>query len=321
MKISVLVPAYKSQFLTECVESILAQTFQDWELILVNDASPYDIDNIVEKYNDPRIRYYRNDVGYGAENVVDNWNKCLSYAKGQYCICMGDDDRLLPNCLEEYNYLILKYPHLDVYHVRTELIDENGEIIGLQEARPEWESAYSALWHQCCCHRIQFIGDFLFRTSSLKKNGGFYKLPLAIFSDNISTICVAKDTGIANTQKICFQYRVNKYTITNTGNPKILAYSIKSAYDWFLLFLSSYPQNETDKKYRDLLLNGGLRKHLYNMMQSVILRDLNCEGISAIPFWKEHFQELGIEKNVMDIMFKQTQRNCFKLRIKKLLGR
>lgn len=319
MKFSILIPAYKPQFLSECIESVLAQTFSGWELVIVNDASPYDINSIVEKYNDSRIRYFKNEIGFGAENVVDNWNKCLSYAEGEYVICMGDDDRLLPCCLEEYNLLIERYQNLDVYHARTELINENGEFIGLQEARPEWESAYSALWHLCHCGRIQYIGDFLFRIAALKNEGGFYKLPLAIFSDNISTIRAAKKAGIANTQKICFQYRTNRYTITSNGNPRILAFSIKSAYDWFLEFLEGTPIDDIDKKYQHLLLNGDLKNHLYGMMMYVIGLDLQKEGLSAISYWEEHYKTLNIEKQQIRNKICSFRKEYYKNKIKRLI--
>lgn len=124
IKFSVTVPAYKAQFLAECIDSILAQTYKNFELIIVNDASPQDFDSIVSKYDDPRSRYYKNEVGFGAEHVVGNWNKCLEYAKGDYVICMGDDDKLKPCCLEEYAKLINIYPDLNVFHALTEMIDE-----------------------------------------------------------------------------------------------------------------------------------------------------------------------------------------------------
>src|SRR5574344_1437663 len=103
MKYSITIPSYKSTFLNECIDSVLCQTYNDFELIILNDASPENIDDIISKYEDPRIRYYKNKINVGAVNVVDNWNKCLEYAKGNYIICMGDDDKLAPNCLEEYN--------------------------------------------------------------------------------------------------------------------------------------------------------------------------------------------------------------------------
>ena len=321
MKYSILIPAYKKKYLSEAIESCLDQTYNDFELIIVNDHSPEDLDSVVSQYDDVRIKYYVNDTNIGAIDVVDNWNKCLSYAQGDFVICMGDDDRLMPCCLEEYEALINKYNYLDVYHARTEIIDEDGLVIGLQEARPEWESAYSALWHQCCCHRIQFIGDFLFRTISLKKEGGFYKLPLATFSDNISTIRAAKKNGIANTQKICFQYRMNGGTITNNGNPRIIVNSIKSAYDWFVDFLQDSPSDDTDINYRRFLLEKELKTHIYEMMMIVINWDLSKEGVSAIPYWKSHYKELGIDEEQMNLEFKSFRRYWYISKLKKILGR
>lgn len=117
MKFSIGIPAFKSRFLKENIDNILKQTFSDFELIIVNDASPEDIDSIVNGYNDKRIRYYKNETNFGAVNVVDNWNKCLSLAKGEFFLLMGDDDKLMPNCLEEYDKLIKNIPNV-IYSIR-----------------------------------------------------------------------------------------------------------------------------------------------------------------------------------------------------------
>ena len=119
MLFSIVIPAYKSKYLGEAIESCLSQTYKHFEIVIVDDASPEDLNNIICQYDDPRIRSYRNDKNCGAIDVVDNWNICLSYASGDYVICMGDDDKLLPNCLEEYRKLIEKYPN-----IKVELIDE-----------------------------------------------------------------------------------------------------------------------------------------------------------------------------------------------------
>lgn len=237
MRFSILIPAYKRQFLQECIESILVQTYRDFEIIIVNDASPEDLDSIVNSFTDFRIRYYVNEKNCGAVNVVDNWNKCLEYATGDYIICMGDDDKLLPNCLEEYNKLIERYPGLGVYHAWTEIIDENSIVVKMQEARPEREGVYSMMWGRLD-GRIQFIGDFLFDRILLLQNGGFFKLPLAWASDDISVYIAAKNTGIANMQIPGFQYRVNSQTISSKGNVQLKLYAISKEERWYEDFLS-----------------------------------------------------------------------------------
>jgi DNA-binding CsgD family transcriptional regulator len=107
--------------------------------VIVNDASPYDLDSIVNQYTDPRIRYFKNENNCGAKNVVDNWNICLGYATGEYLICMGDDDKLTPRCLQDYVDLIEKYPELDLYHARSEIIDDDSNLVCILEERPEWK--------------------------------------------------------------------------------------------------------------------------------------------------------------------------------------
>ena len=203
---SIIIPVYKARFLKECIDSILAQTYHNFELILVNDGSPYDIDSIVGQYHDSRIKYYKREKGYGAVRLVDNWNDCLKYVRGQYVINMGDDDKLLPNCLADYCELISRYPGLGIYHSRTLVINERSEIIDIQTAAPEWESVWSLIWH-VWKGRDTYIGDFLFDVDLLRKNGGFYNIPLAWHSDRISSFIAASENGIANTYQPGFMFR------------------------------------------------------------------------------------------------------------------
>lgn len=159
MRYSILIPAYKAKYLRECIDSILAQSCDDFEIIIVNDASPENLDAIVKQYSDFRISYYVNKENCGALHVVDNWNKCLSYAQGDYVICMGDDDMLLPNCLEEYNNLIEQFPTLDIYHGWTLIIDENSHINDVNDSAAIYESVYSLIYYRLK-GRQQYIGTW-----------------------------------------------------------------------------------------------------------------------------------------------------------------
>ena len=96
MKYSFILPAYKARFFREALDSILSQTNKDFDLIIVNDASPEDLDSIVRSYNDSRIRYYVNEKNIGGKDLVAQWNHCLEYAKGEYVILASDDDVYSP---------------------------------------------------------------------------------------------------------------------------------------------------------------------------------------------------------------------------------
>lgn len=230
---TVAIPAYKSAFLKEAISSCLNQTFENFELVIVNDASPENLDSIVKSYCNGRIKYYKNQTNNGAINVVDTWNQCLNHASGQYLICMGDDDVLLPNCLQDYFSVINQYPSVDVFHTRTQIIDENNEIIAVQEERPLWESALTMLKERWDWRWRQFIGDFCFKVSSLKEHGGFYKLPLAWSSDDISAFRAALTSGIVNVQTFGFQYRDNPHTISNSTFFRLKAVANIQAMHWY----------------------------------------------------------------------------------------
>lgn len=246
MKFSITIPAYKSRFLQDAIESVVSQNNSDWELIIVDDCSPEDLYTIIEPFlEDQRIHYYRNEKNCGAIDVVDNWNICLGYCTGDYVICMGDDDRLLPECLNEYRKIIEKYPTLNVYHAWTEIINEQGEVYDLQEPRPEWESMLSLLWNRWDCRDWQFIGDFCYNTAFLKSIGGYHKMPLAWGSDDITAVIAAEEKGIANTQSFCFQYRINQLTISrSTKNSELKIQAILMQREWYSHLLEKFEKKK-----------------------------------------------------------------------------
>lgn len=297
MRFSVTIPAYKATYLAEAIESVLRQDYCDFELVIVNDASPEDIDSIIARYKDLRIKYFKNEKNCGAVRVVDNWNICLSHAKGDYVICMGDDDRLLPNCLSVYNELIDKYPSLDVYHGWTQIIDEQGNPYMMQEPRPERESIYSMIWNRWM-GRTQYIGDFLFRAEALRKHGGFYFLPMAWGSDDISSYIAAGNKGIANSQTPVFEYRENRQTLSKTGNADIKCEAVRLERAWYLNFLNIVPNGAIDIVYYDSIKKE-LPRHFRIKTQRLIIRDLGDKGLHRWLFWLSKRKSVHLSSSVL----------------------
>lgn len=293
MKFSITIPAYKAKYLNECIDSVLAQTYKDFELVIVNDSSPEDLDSIVYHYEDSRIRYYVNEKNCGAINVVDNWNKCLAYAKGEFIICMGDDDKLMPNCLEEYAKIIEKNPNLDVFHGRVLRIDDDSNVIDILEDRAEFESVYSLMRNRFKS-RQQYIGDFCYRTSKLKNMGGFYKLPLAWTSDDITSYMMAGSKGIANTNVATFMYRINAYTISRTGNCKLKMESLTSAGVWIDNFLNKQTPKTIEEIEESKLLPYLKAKWLDAEKCSIIVDSYN-NNLGNIVFWFKSKRKYGLK--------------------------
>ena len=270
---SILIPAFKATFLKKCINSILSQTYENYEILVVDDASPENIGEIVLSYTDLRIRYYRNEKNSGAVDVVDNWNKCLELAKGDFIICMGDDDMLAPMALNDYVVLIERYPNVDLFHSRVKKIDENDGFIELTDVRPEYESVLSLIWHRMA-YRQQYIGDYLFRTSALRNVGGFFKLPYAWASDDISTYLVAKNNGVVHTNSPNFFYRCNRKTITMSGDADVKLKALELTDGWYREFIDAYhPKDETDAMMK-VMIEKGLKKYSLRQKNNIIMRDM-----------------------------------------------
>lgn len=270
MKYSIAIPAYKAKFLSKCISSILRQDYADFELIIVNDASPEDLDSIVNQFDDARIRYYKNEKNCGAENVVDNWNICLSYSKGDYFVLMGDDDEMMPNFLSTFDRLISKFPHLDVYHCRSYIINSQSEIIRLTPSWPELESVYESIWHRMNNFRSQYISDFVYRKDALVEKKGFYKLPVAWASDDISFFEAAKDKGCAHTQEPIFCYRESDITISNSGSVDIKMKAIEGEEKWYENFLeNNKPKNTIDSYFYKQILDNKTKYFLSKRIETI----------------------------------------------------
>ena len=88
--VSIIMPAYNcSRFIREAIDSVLAQTYTAWELLIVDDCSTDDTAAIIASYQDERIHYFRNEQNSGA---ALSRNKALREAKGKYIAFLDADD-------------------------------------------------------------------------------------------------------------------------------------------------------------------------------------------------------------------------------------
>ena len=275
---SIGIPAYKAKYLQDCIESILNQSYSHFELIIINDCSPDPIEKIVKQFPDSRIKYWCNEKNTGAENVVNNWNKCLEKANREFFILMGDDDKMEPNYLEEFIKLIQQYPSLDVFHCRSKIIDEHSNFVMLTPSCPEYESVYDNIWHSMNGYRIPYISDFVYRTTTLKEHGGFYRLPLAWASDNISSYIAMEEKGIAHTNEPLLNYRSHSLSITSSGNHELKMKAILLQQKWFQEFLKKKPLSQND-----IIIYDDLCKKINKILQKKKVYTVAYSLLSNLP--------------------------------------
>lgn len=109
---SIVIPTYnRAELLKRCLDSVIAQTVQDWEAIIVDNYSEDNTEEVVNSFHDSRIRYLRNH-NYGV--IAVSRNKALDLAKGQYICFLDSDDAWYPKKLETILPYMRKYDL--VYH-------------------------------------------------------------------------------------------------------------------------------------------------------------------------------------------------------------
>ena len=97
--VSIIMPSYNTaKFIANSIQSVLMQTYQYWELIIVDDCSTDNTDEVVAKFKDSRIRYIKNDVNSGA---AVSRNRALREAKGRWIAFLDSDDLWHPEKLEK----------------------------------------------------------------------------------------------------------------------------------------------------------------------------------------------------------------------------
>lgn len=119
--VSVLLPVYNAQlFLAKAIESVLAQTYTHFELLLINDGSTDDSERIILSYTDPRIRYIKNEHNI---QLIATLNKGIALAQGEYITRMDADDVCMPTRLQHQVQFMQANPNVGASGTYAKRID------------------------------------------------------------------------------------------------------------------------------------------------------------------------------------------------------
>ena len=126
--VSVIIPTYnRAQLLSRAISSVLAQTFQDWELLVVDDASGDNTSEVVLAFDDPRIRHHVNSE---PTSLVDQRNRALSLARADVVAVQDADDASEPHRLAEQLDFLGRHPEVSVFGSQLALMDGSGRPLG-----------------------------------------------------------------------------------------------------------------------------------------------------------------------------------------------
>jgi len=199
--VSVLIPIYNGlPYLDAAIASVLGQTFQDFEIIIINDGSTDDSASVVEKFNDPRIRYFQQEnMGLSA-----TLNRAISMAKGQYIARQDQDDICFPLRLQKQVAFLDSNPDIGMVGASAEIwVDNNRTERLLAHPVDDVSLRMGLLFDNYFVH-----SSIMIRQSVLKKVGGYTEdLSRCPPEDYELWSRVVRTTKVANLPDVLMAYR------------------------------------------------------------------------------------------------------------------
>jgi len=339
-KVSVVMSVYNGErYLREAIESILKQTFKDFEFLIINDGSTDSTVEILKSYKDPRIKIVNNKKNIG---LTKSLNKGLRLARGEYIARQDADDISLPRRLEKQAEFLGTNSRTAVVGSWTEVIDEYSELIEI------WHSItqpHLLRW------RLFFYNQFthcaiMFRKSAVKQAGGYHET-LGSAQDYDLWSRISFSWEVANIPEVLVKWRKWKKNISTIQRHKQLEIARQTSrrnleyildetinefvFESYRLFY--YLSDETLMFDHIKVLTFYLKKLIYKFLRKYgysdreIVRDLKQEVSSKLLFLLEdNVYEIGY-KNIFPLFWLIKlnpfipQKQVLRILIKSLVGR
>lgn len=269
---SFVMPAFKAKYLHMSIESIINQSYRDFELIVVNDASPEDIKSIVDSFSDRRIIYKENASNLGGTDLVANWNHCITFAHNDYIVLATDDDTFEPDFLLETTLLIEKYPDVHLIRSGVKKIGEQGQVLDIEFPLKEYLNSreFTLCWAKG--YTISCISNYIFKRETLIDRKGFISFPHAHFSDDATALAMS-DLGVACIPKNCMNFRVSSINLSNQGDYKVAIQQIKATDQFMSWFLSHVAKLDTNKgDFFERACYGGCKNRYMTLLEKLLTK-------------------------------------------------
>ncbi len=242
IKYSIILPVKNGGLhIKECVDSILKQTYKDFELLVLDNASTDNTLNYLQNIKDNRLKIFPSEKDLG---IVENWGRIKDLNKGIFITLIGHDDILLPNYLTEMDRLIHEFPEASLYQTHFKFIDAASNITGDCKPMIIQEGIKSFLEKQFT-NSIDSMGTgYMMRSKDFDELGGMpQQYPNLIFADYQLWMQLTALSFKATSPECCFYYRVHKSASTLTNGQKY-----QEAFLKYGDFLKIFQQKNTEVK-------------------------------------------------------------------------
>lgn len=205
--ITVLMPAYNAEkYIRSAIDSVLDQTFADFELLIINDGSTDATESLIRAYDDARIRL----INQSNQGIAAALNLGLLNAKASLIARFDADDLCLPERLEKQYKFLQSHPEFDIVGCDAEYTDMNGEYVFTYRMPAHDAVSIRAL----SMHKCPFIHSaVMFRKASILSAGGYDANAFA-FQDHLLWCRVIKNSNGYNLPEALIKVRLNPESIS-----------------------------------------------------------------------------------------------------------
>jgi glycosyltransferase involved in cell wall biosynthesis len=231
MKYSIILPVRNGGvFVKECIESILAQTEQGFDLIILENCSTDNTIAQLNTFSDPRIKIV---PAQQPLSIEDNWARIKGVQKNEFVTLIGHDDLLDINYLAVMSDLIARHPQAGLYQAHFRYIDGHGQEIKKCLPMKEMQQPDEVV-HNFLTENMDIMGTgFMMRSRDFDEVGGMPSYPSLLFADMELWIELSRKGYLAVASEECFSYRKHAGATTSTSSDlKVL-----KALDQFINYL------------------------------------------------------------------------------------
>lgn len=216
--VSIVLPVYNGeQFLRKSIDSVIAQTFQNWELLILDDCSTDSSPDIAKEYaqKDSRILYFRNEHNL---RLPGNLNKGFSLAKGDYLTWTSDDNMYRPTAIEKMVCALQENPDAHLAFASCQIIDENdslAEFIMVNELSKKRIVG------------IDSVGACFLYTRKAYETVGDYDTEYILVEDFDYWQRIFHHFGAVTIEEILYDYRYHSGALTSTMKQEVHAKTLE----------------------------------------------------------------------------------------------
>lgn len=246
-KLAIVIPAYKATFLAAALDSIAAQTCQDFTLYIGDDCSPNHLGEIVDRYRDKiNLVYKRFDTNLGGKDLVAQWERCIDMSQGEEWIWLfSDDDVMEKNCVEEF-YVALHETNesYDLYHFNVKVVNDEGQITRIPMSYPQNLDSYSYYKGKLQGRYISLVVENIFSRKVYERYRGFKKFDLAWGSDTATWVLYSERKGFYTIDDAYVLWRSGSQNISPNVTAPIAERKVKALVAFFTWANSYFKQNK-----------------------------------------------------------------------------